>query len=503
MTGLKMSKFERYFHMTVPALRVIGYLLTLYLFGILKGLILSFMIHKVYLYLIFKLFKLTPFSPGDLTFLWQPKEKENFNLLGALIFDKIDVEKMKNLLIERGIKNFGKMRSVHEYRFLDWWWKELPLEEVLNNSNYNPIEISEINIPLRNKDDLTEFCNQIIVTPIDPMKSLPYRLNIVINKNEESSFKHMLLIKFEHSFTDGIGLISLIGGLANDYSLEMFPWAKRQKKVTFLSQFMFIFLTFLQLPYLLTYPYYRNLVSLKSGETPFKSNKKFSGIPNSVVSDFYDFNHVTSINKQLNITFNDMMMSLFSASVKKYCRDHFKLIPHKIITMSPVAMRSFPMTIEEINSTITNNSSGVAVEMYMIDDPVKECKVIAKEYHVHVRNVYMNKFIKFLSDFMNTCLPVYLTKFLVGNSIKNFDVIFSNVPGPKNEIFYGDSKLLDMIPFSTPGYFNAFIGLITYAGRFRMMMVFDKNLEVDPKIILNYYDAELKSLINKFEKKIN
>lgn len=503
MSRIEISKFGRYLHMTIPAFRLIGYFVILYLFGVIKGLILSFMIHKIYLYLVFKIFKLIPFSPGDLTFLWHPKEMENFNLLGALIFDKMDVEKMKSLLIERGIKKFGKMRSLHQYKFFDWWWKELTYEEVLNNIDYNPIEISEINVPLRNKDDLTDFCNELIVTPINPLKSLPYRLKIVVNKNEESAFKHMLLIKFEHSFTDGIGLISLIGGLANDYSLEMFPWAKRQQKVTFLSQFMFLILTILQVPYLLTYPYYRNLVSLKSGETPFKSSKKFSGIPNSIISDFYDFNHVTSINKQLNITFNDLMMSVFSAAMKKYCKDHFKHTPRKIIIMSPVAMRSFPRCIEEINCTITNDSSGVAVEMFLIDDPVKDCKIIAKEYHVHVRNVFMNKFIKFLSDFMNTYLPVYLTKLLVGNSIKNFDVIFSNVPGPKTDIFYGESKLLDMIPFSTPGYFNAFIGLITYAGRFRMMMVFDKNLEVDPKNILKYYDSELKSLIEKFKKKNN
>jgi hypothetical protein len=184
-----------------------------------------------------------------------------------------------------------------------------------------------------------------------------------------------------------------------------------------------------------------------------------------------------------------------------YCLDNFNNVPKKLITMTPVANRNYPINSNDVE--LTNNSSGVACELNLIDDPFKDCKIISKEFGRNVRNIYLFKFIKLISDFMNMYLPSVITKKIIQNINKEVDINFSNVPGPKDPLFYDGHKLLEIIPFSTPGFTHSFIGIFSYYGHFRTMICLDKNLDLDPQVISDYLTNELNDILVRHEKNTN
>lgn len=80
----------------------------------------------------YKIFSLEPFSSGDKTFVFRPQSKQ-YNIMGYIVLeDDYDIQKVKDSIIERGIKQYKKLRSLKQYKFFDFWWKEIPLERCLN-----------------------------------------------------------------------------------------------------------------------------------------------------------------------------------------------------------------------------------------------------------------------------------------------------------------------------------------------------------------------------------
>jgi hypothetical protein len=315
----------------------------------------------------------------------------------------------------------------------------------------------------------------------------------LMKNHPDSLIKNMIMIKFDHSLTDGLGFIGMITALSDNYDIKLFPASITKNPLTLKT----ILWSLLISPWLMVYPAWRHKAYLLSGETPFKSNKENLGIPRTTLSELYDFDLYSKIGKQLGITFNDLMMTVFSAALKKYCTNHFHRIPKMVATMTPIGNRSIPKNIEDIE--ITNNSSGIGCELILIDDPIKESHIISKEFSYHARNIPLAKSVKIMMDFMYLYLPFYLSKYLVKDTGKNFDFTISNVPGPRNNLYYSGCKIIDMIPFITPGVTSSFIGIITYSGKFRFSICFDSVLGTDPELVLKYVAEEFLLLKNSFK----
>jgi hypothetical protein len=488
-------KLVTLFLQTIPFFKTLLWVYILYKFGIIKGILSIVIFIYAYNFFMQKILNLSPLTAGDLLFMWS-KEDDNYTLLAIQVLDSLKIEEIKQIIIEKGIKRFRRMRSRLHYKWFDWWWREIPLEEVLS-PQFNPIQIIENkkNIKFDSKEDIIKLNYELVNDKIDIMSGLPYRIIMIRNPNDKLG--NIIIYKMDHSFSDGLGFMGLITTMADNYDSSLFP-ASFQKRFGIID----ILLIIVSLPWLLVYPFYRNFISLKSGKTPFKLSKnvKKSNRPKTAVSNTYDFHLYTKINKELKITFNDLVMSAYSAAIKKYCKDHLSQcggkMPSKIITITPIANRNFPRVPEEL--TIENNSSAVACDMKLIDDPYYECHVISKEFIKNVRNVPLVKMIKFLSDTTYERSPYYCARWISVESTQNFDVTFSNVPGPKHSLYYAGCKVLEMSFFSTPGLTNAFITIYTYAGHFRTSLILDESLEVDQEVLLSYLDKELSYLKERY-----
>ena len=160
-------------------------------------------------------------SPGDMTFMWNTPEK-TFSVLITLCLDKMDAEAIKNLIIEKGIKKIQKLRCRLSYNFLEWWWKETSLEEAISrievHDSSNPSKIN-----LKNKEEFEKWAHEQLETRFDYTSELLYKFFIIENTDNDSEFKNLLVIKTDHAFTDGVSLMNLICGIADNYDQKLFP----------------------------------------------------------------------------------------------------------------------------------------------------------------------------------------------------------------------------------------------------------------------------------------
>lgn len=474
-------------YQTFPLIRLFFYLFVVYFSGWILGLVLSVMIHKTYNYVIFTLYKMEPLSDGDLMFMWMNHD-EGHNLVGILRFDTFDPEKMRTLLIERGVKQFRKLRSNLVFEFFDFWWKEGPVDAAIKR-----IEIVEnFSRTISTKKDLVDYTNEELRVRIDTTKELPFNFKIIQNKESNPKYQNLLMLKFDHCLSDGLGIISLITGIADNYDAKLFPRSMR-KTPTLLQKF----LIYLQFPYYMVLPVVRNMLSLKSGRTPFKSSVPITGTGKTALSSYLDFSTYSKVCKNLKITFNDLMMCVFSSGIRKYCENHFDIVPPLITTMVPIGNRKIPEFLEDIQ--ITNDSTGVGANLTLIHDPIAECKLIHNEFASYVRNVPMVVISKFLNDLVHRYMPFYLSRYIIKTSLRNMDLTFSNVAGPLEHLYYAGSKLIEMIPFFTTGHCYTFIGVISYHGKFRLNITVDRVLEMDPTVLMDFVEKELTYMLKVIE----
>ena len=95
----KNGKILQFIYETIPFIKFLLYCIFIYNVGLFKGLLLSYFFKLSYDFSMKKIFKLEPFAPGDLLFVWN-NEEENYNLILAMIFENMNIEAIKNIFID-------------------------------------------------------------------------------------------------------------------------------------------------------------------------------------------------------------------------------------------------------------------------------------------------------------------------------------------------------------------------------------------------------------------
>jgi hypothetical protein len=474
-------------HQSVPLIKTLLFFYTLYMFSIVKGIILIYAITHFYDFIMLKFFKLERISPCDTLFMWNSPE-QSYNIFIVLSLEKMDKEGIKNLVIEKGIKKFKKLRSRLTFRLFEWWWQEVAIEEGLKRIEI--LDKDKLGCSIKSKEDLTNWAYGELSKKFDIKKELPYKFMIIENQENAPEYQNLLLLKFDHSFSDGVAIMNFICGMADNYSTKLFP-ATMSKSINKIYD-IFAYLFF---PFYCMKIFYESLFNLKKVNSIFKVEKPVTGAAKIALSQSFNLEEYQKINKQLGITFNDMMVSVMSASAKKYLREHnFKDLEHLLVCF-PINMKPVPNNLESI--IITNDSAGSAHELKLIDCVTSQSKSISRWLHKLLRNFFYAKTCKIMADRMWLHLPFYLARKIILDTYQKLDITMSNVPGPKEHLIYNGCKVLDMIPLFTPGFIQTFIGVLSYAGSFKITMVHDTSMERDPQEFMKYMTEELELLKRK------
>lgn len=491
MSTSLIEKAKNILLQSFPLTKTILLLSLIYFIGIAKGAVLYFILSHLYIVFMRVVYGLEPFASGDKTFVFRPIS-EQYNLLGYLILDnQYDIEEMKKAIINRGIKVYKRLRSVNVYKHFDFWWKELPLEDIL--TKHLPFDIRINTCKFETKKDMINYSYDELNQKFDIYNELPYKFIFI--QNNEGMYRNLVIFKADHILSDGVGFVGLLSSLAQNYDVKLFPQSMKKKSANILG----IISSILLMPYYAVYNFYRNLYSLNMGKTPFKSETKpISGIPKISLSKEYSFSQYSKINKRMGITFNDMMMAVFSSAIKRYCDLVEKKPLSRISVLTPISLRALPKDAK--NLVITNDTTAIGCELPLVDSPLREVGKISKEFKAHVRNMGMYKIVNILSDFCNTWLPYYCTKNLYHAAAKNFDITFSNVAFPKEPLVYAGCNVTTMYPVITTGLTYVYIGIYSYNGNFNVMISVDSALDLNPDSLMDIFDKEMNVILERENK---
>jgi len=486
---LSKNEFHKFplLHQSVNIFTLIIYFFIIYNFTIIKGITLLWIFYTIYYFIMRKLYKMERISPGDMTFMWNTPEK-TFSVLITLCLDKMDAQAIKNLIIEKGIKKIQKLRCRLTYNFLEWWWKETSLEEAISRIEiHNSSNPSRIN--LKNKEEFEKWAHEQLETRFDYTSELLYKFFILENTDNDSEFKNLLVLKTDHALTDGVSLMNLICGIADNYDQKLFPatFSKSYNKI-------YEILSYLLFPFYLIKTIYFVFLDLRTVKTPFKSNNPINGKPKVILSDRVNLDEFMNVRKKLGITFNDLFVSAISSASRKYIKKHkdTQKVPDHIITVFPVNLKPIPKSVDDI--VMTNNSAGIIMKIKLIEDPIKENYAIAKSLRELLRNFNYVKAGKIISDLLSDYMPFYISKKILMGTYSKVDLTVSNVPGPREAIYYAGCKVLDMVPMFKAGFIQTFIGINSYLGKFRIIYAMDCSIEEDPNLFISIFENELRMI---------
>jgi len=400
-------------------------------------------------------------------------------MTGYFLLDSFSPEKLKQILIDKGIQKFSRLRKKVVYRFGGYYWKEFPLDEAIKESiNIMP----EVN--LKNNDDIEAYTIKEQATPY-LLNEFPYTFKIM--KQGDAG---ILLVKFDHCLADGIGMIGLLIAMSDNYSLDLYP---ALHDVSFITKaFIDLLMPFYILYIIVTYS------AKKYKKTPFRlkpdlkrSNKKKIGI-----SKYFPFQTLITIAKNNHLTFNDLLMGIISKIAKGIFKDNNTNEKYLECGIS-INIRAMPDCLD--NHKLINEKSGLILKLKLIDDPITEGKEIQKETKI-VKSPFMAFTGHYLVILMEKVIPASLISYLLSIALNYTDVIASNVPGPKKEISYNGIKATNILIVPNANTINFFLVATTYNGQLQITLNTDTAIDICAKKFITLIEQEFENIIQKNNK---
>ena len=192
------------------------------------------------------------------------------------------------------------------------------------------------------------------------------------------------------------------------------------------------------------------------------------------------------------------MIGIVSAAFNKIYKDHFKVKEelNNVIFCIPTGTKGVPNNIEDVR--MENDSPSCGLNFKLIDNPFHETrKYITKETYL-LRNFSYRLLNQYIVKLVHYILPMFMRTKIFREKSKEFEILFSNVAGPRETLAYSGCKILEMLPFTTCGLSPLFIPLVSYDGKIRFSVAIDKNLNLDPAVINKYLDIECDQVLQEF-----
>lgn len=475
-----------------PLSRIIIIIVLSYYFGIIKSILSCVFLYYVYIYYMQIVHKHYPISLCDTTFVYE-RPQDSFTCCVLIkLKNIIDVNEFKKSFIERGIKNFPRLNMIRVTKNYEFWWKLLTNKETINMLKFK--EYSSNNTIINNKKDLDDIMQKEINLPLKVDYQLPYEFHFY--NNPDNKHGYFICCKFDHAFTDGLGCLSLILGLADNYSEKLFPF---NKKISYIQYILSIIL----MPYYILRLVYLQLSLLFNYcNSPFKSGKdkdeKHNGFRLATI-DNLKFSDASQIYKKLGVSYNDLCLSILSKSanriVKEHNKDNINYKHNQFVVGCPVGLRGFPKKLKDLE--IKNDSMGMILRLRVVEDVISECKLVSKEFKASLKDLGAISAAKFVIFILIMFFPVKLFKLVAASSSKDTDFMFSNVPGPKEKLFYNGNECDNLCPYLSSGFYSTFTACFTYNGIINFIFSYSNSLLIEPELFKSYFIEEFDYLKQK------
>jgi hypothetical protein len=439
--------------------------------GWLKGIISALILSNVYNLILCKFFNLEPFEVADLNFIaWEPERQ--YNIGNAFVLEGNVREKFKQTFINNGIKHFRKLRQKPVNLLGSYYWNLCSENEAIK-------QIIDIDHKFDKDEDIDLFLSKLTHNPFTK-NELQWRLYIAENNN-----KTTVIINWDHSLCDGLGLMSLIFKLTDCFDIKNYPPLKKKTN----SEKIF---NLCMIPIFTLYVLYK-LFFIRSGRGPFKSDKRT--IDKQLVSSkSIPFTPIRNVTKKLNVTFNDYILNVITNASKRYLKENNYDQVNSISCLIPVNFRETPKTEEELVLNI--KASGTGIKIHFNNDNIKQLADIKKTTDICLKKHLFAETTHFLNTLINQYLPFILSRELIKGSAKHFDFVVSNVPGSNEPFYICGSKVTKFMAFPCPGPHSCFIGIITYMNEMKIYYAQDSSVGCNAVEFVKVLESEIDISIN-------
>lgn len=199
----------------------------------------------------------------------------------------------------------------------------------------------------------------------------------------------------------------------------------------------------------------------KSPRTPL--SQRITGA-RRFVAQSWDFQRVRTMSKAFDGTLNDGVLAMVSGALRRYLVDQSALPKESLTAMAPISLRDADDTDSANAVAFITANLGTAER-----DPAKRMRVIQESMQAGKQQLSGMSRREVEIYTLLTQLPTALT-FLTGNTDRfpAFSTVVSNVPGPRQQMYWNGARLAGLYPVSIP--FDGFAANFTVVSH-------DKNLD--------------------------
>jgi len=435
--------------------------------------------HFTLVHLITKyIFNLERLGEIGLIFYVMPDHKK-FIMTGFMHLEGYKPNEMKEIILNRGIKNFSMLRKKLTYFFGNYYWKDVSLEEASKS-------IKIIDKQLNSYKDIQDYGlkEQERIFKED---ELLYEFQIIKFGENDT----VVLTKFDHTLSDGLGMLGFSIGLSDNYDLSLFPQMPTISLMTMLI--LHLASPFYALIALLT----SIQVQIKHIVSPFKRGNKEKGNKIVELSKYFNFTKVSNAAKKMGLSFNDLLITIISKNTKKMnVLDTKEFSGKEFVVSIPVSLRPMPKTLKEF--VINNQVSNQIFKCPLVND-LSEHKKIQSVLNKYLKNPFYNMGNVLQYNIGTFFAPNFLIQYTSEETTKNVDFIISNVPGPKKPIYYAGCKVLNMVSIPTQAIVNNFILICSYDDRFSISIASDESIKANMTDFKKMLEEDIDNLILKID----
>ena len=184
-------------------------------------------------------------NAGDLFMSFEAPGR-NHNIGGYFLIKKIGFEEIKNEIYTKAVVNLRRFRQIQVERLGFKFWMDISAVDCKG-------QIKKIGRKLKTTQEWVDYTAELLDEYMDYSKPL-WEFHILEDYSKDES---LVIVKMHHSFTDGVGFVSIMC-LMNDEE-NRFKMPKMFKEATIATKIKRLLMT----PYFLYFTYLRNFITLR------------------------------------------------------------------------------------------------------------------------------------------------------------------------------------------------------------------------------------------------
>ncbi|HWH30133.1 MAG TPA: wax ester/triacylglycerol synthase family O-acyltransferase [Mycobacteriales bacterium] len=208
-------------------------------------------------------------------------------------------------------------------------------------------------------------------------------------------------------------------------------------------------------------------------------------------ADGWELDRIRGVAKSADATINDVLLAMCAGALRQYLLDLDALPDAPLVAMTPVSLRN------EDDDSVGNATGAILCNLATDLDDAGERLAAVRQSMLHGKDV-----LRGLDQVQVTALsavalmPVALNMFLPLHRLTNaYNLVISNVPGPRETLYFNGARLQGLYPLSIPTHGQALnITVTSYAGQLQFGLTGDRRALPSLQRLLAHLEDSLSEL---------